>query len=150
DAGSSIVLAGPYGGFVLEADVRLSEGAIVEVRQGRPDAAVGTALVLSADARWPSGLRHLGPRRIDRLGGDGPVLEPERVERLRFGGRGTAFAARWGEAVIAEAEDLDAEAGPVTLVAVRGEADVSLLTLSPIEPGKVRARPPGANEARPF
>lgn len=150
DAGSALVLGGQVGGFVLEAEVRLGHDALLEVRQGRRDAAIGTALVLSADARWPSGILRLGPRRVERLGEEGPVLPAGVARRLRLESEGGRFAARWGSDVVADVEDLDARAGPITLVTVSGEADVSALALTPQPPGIAGVRPAGWPESRPF
>ncbi|MFG0318442.1 MAG: hypothetical protein ACF8XB_14305, partial [Planctomycetota bacterium JB042] len=150
DAGSAIVLGGSYGSFRLGADVTLGDGAALEVRRGRTDAAIGSALVVSADPRWPSGFLRLGPRRIERIGGAGPVAEAGETARLELEVRGTALRARLDDRAIGEAVDLDAAADAVTLVAVRGVVEVERLSLEPIPPGEVGARGPGIAEARPF
>ncbi len=150
DAGSAIVLGGSYGSYRLAADVTLGDGAALEVRRGRTDAAIGSALVVSDDPRWPSGFLRLGQRRIERLGDAGPVAAAGETARLELVVRGTALRARLDDAPLAEAVDLDAAADAVTLVAVRGAVDVARLSLQPIPPGEVGARGPGLEEARPF
>ena len=150
DAGTAVVFQGPYAGFEFEVDVRLGPDAVLEIRQGRSDVAVGTAFLLSRYDRWPSGFIHLGPRRIDRLGHPAAVVESGTPNRLRLVRQGARFSARWGGLLVAEAEDLDARAGQITLVAVRGVVDVEGLSLVTPAHGAAGVRAAGVTELTPF
>ncbi|MGQ0552525.1 MAG: SGNH/GDSL hydrolase family protein [Planctomycetota bacterium] len=136
--------AGRWRDLKLSAEIELARDTLLAVRLRAPTAArpKGALLLLSSDPRLGCGFRHEDAVAFQPLGTGGPSLPADQPLALEVWVRGREFEARLGGRIVAQAESLAFAAGQVTLIALRGSAELRNVVIEPLPAAAPPARWP--------
>jgi|GEM_PF-1754050 len=144
DLANALVVPGMWRDGEVSACVTLTSGSVLglRVRAPDPELARGLLLLLSADARLSSGWRREDSLDFEPQGNSGGVLPADQPFELRVVMRGRTLEALVDGVPLTRADDERLAAGALVLLAQRGEASVTDLSVVPA--GSEPLPPPSA------
>lgn len=135
DHSNAHTLPGPYRSFTAKALLTLAPKSLLELRlHAQSGGAFGMALFLSSDERWKSGFVHESLAKFAPLGERfGPVAAGQAIA-IEVRVVGDDYEAFLDGQLVASASLREFPSGAVTILAARGNVDVTQLSVTPTLP----------------